>query len=61
MSMPQDLPQIAAGATATAAGVGVTWMEVANQYIDMGAGLIGIVAGILTCIWTVKRIREKNE
>ena len=43
------------GAAITGAGVGTTWLEQANAYVDLLAGLIAIVAGAFTIAWYVNR------
>jgi len=43
------------GAAVTGAGVSTTWLEQANAYVDLTAGLIGIVAGTFTIVWYVSR------
>jgi hypothetical protein len=45
----QDIAQGVAGAATTATGVIITYIEVANQLVDLGAGLVAIAAGIFTC------------
>jgi flagellar biogenesis protein FliO len=44
--------------TAAASGATITWLDMANQYVDLFAGLVAIVAGILTAVWYVKKFRE---
>ncbi len=53
-----DIAQGVAGVATTATGLTVTWLEVANQFVDLGAGLVAIAAGIFTCVWTYHRIKE---
>lgn len=58
MQQHSDVAQGIAGAATTAAGVGVTWIEQANALVDLGAGIVAIVAGIFTCVWTYHKIQE---
>lgn len=43
------------GAAVTGAGGATTWLEQANAYVDLAAGLIAIVAGCFTIAWYVHR------
>jgi len=61
MTQHQDIAQGVAGATATATGTVVTYLEVANQFVDLGAGLVAIAAGIFTCVWTYHKIVDMRK
>jgi hypothetical protein len=45
----------AAGTAATAASASITWIEQANQVVDLVAGVVAIVAGVCTVVWYVHR------
>jgi len=57
-NQPQDIAQGVAGAAVTASSAVVTYLDVANQFVDLGAGVVAIVAGLMTCVWTYHRIKE---
>lgn len=42
-------------ATTTAAAGSVTWMEHANQVVDLVSGCVAVVAGIFTIAWYASR------
>lgn len=42
----------------TAGATAATWLETANAYVDLGAGIIAIVAGVCAIALYVKKYRE---
>lgn len=43
------------GTTMTATATSVTWVEQANAYVDLAAGVIAVVAGLCTIAWYIVR------
>jgi hypothetical protein len=38
----------------------VTFLETANQIIDLIAGLLAVTVGVLTVIWWLRRLNKKE-
>jgi len=53
-----NVDTVAAGAVTTFLGTLLTWSEGINAVVDIVSGLTAIAVGILTCIWTYKRIKN---
>ena len=47
-----------AAAITSVSGASVTWLSTANQYIDMIAGVVAIVAGIYAILHYRKKMRD---
>jgi hypothetical protein len=43
-----------------ASGAVVTWIEQANQWVDLGAGVMAIVASGFAIAWYIKQRRDAN-
>jgi flagellar biogenesis protein FliO len=48
-------------ASVAASGAVVTWIDTANQFVDLAAGLVAIVAGVFTIIWYIRKFKEERK
>ena len=51
--------KIMVGASTTGVGTAITWAHQVDPYIDVAAGAVAIVAGILTIIYTAVRLWDR--
>jgi hypothetical protein len=57
MDIQQQVAMKAHTAMAVAAGTTtMTWMEQANQIIDLIAGVVAVISGCLAAAWYIKRL-----
>lgn len=47
--------------TAAASSAAITWIEQANAYIDMAAGIIAVISGCLAIAWYIRRFRHEHK
>ncbi len=47
-----------AGAVITGASVSVTWIEQANAYVDLAAGILACITGLITIGWYIYRFKK---
>lgn len=50
---------LAALATTAAAGA-VSWLDVANQYVDLISGILAIAAGAITVAWYIYQFAKQR-
>ncbi len=63
MQDPAMLAQLkgAAGTAITGAAASVTWIERANEIVDLMAGIVAIVAGLCTVAFYIYKARQMRK